>query len=74
MTQMTMMKKTQITQMLQTMKMKKTQNKIFKLPNIEVDEVILQDVEYKEINYTQDEINEFLKKLRINPTNFFKDK
>ena len=68
---MTMMKKTQ---MLQTMKMKKTQNKIFKLPNIEVDEVILQDVEYKEINYTQDEINEFLKKLRINPTNFFKDK
>ena len=68
---MTQMKKTQ---MLQTMKMKKTQNKIFKLPNIEVDEVILQDVEYKEINYTEDEINEFLKKLRINPTNFFKDK
>ena len=68
------MKKTQITQMLQTMKMKKTQNKIFKLPNIEVDEVIIQDVEYKAINYTQDEINEFLKKLRINPTNFFKDK
>ena len=68
------MKKTQITQMLQTMKMKKTQNKIFKLPNIEVDEVILQDVEYKAINYTEDEINEFLKKLRINPTNFFKDK
>ena len=66
---MTQMKKTQ---MLQTMK--KTQNKIFKLPNIEVDEVILQDVEYKAINYTQDEINEFLKKLRINPTNFFKDK
>ena len=65
---------TQITQMLQTMKMKKTQNKIFKLPNIEVDEVILQDVEYKAIHYTQDEINEFLKKLRINPTNFFKDK
>ena len=62
----------QITQMLQTMK--KTQNKIFKLPNIEVDEVILQDVEYKAINYTEDEINEFLKKLRINPTNFFKDK
>ena len=60
--------------MLQTMKMKKTQNKIFKLPNIEVDEVILQDVEYKAINYTQDEINEFLKKLGINPTNFFKDK
>ena len=60
--------------MLQTMKMKKTQNKIFKLPNIEVDEVILQDVEYKAINYTQDDINEFLKKLRINPTNFFKDK
>lgn len=57
--------------MLQTMK---TQNKIFKLPNIEVDEVILQDVEYKAIHYTQDEINEFLKKLRINPTNFFKDK
>ena len=68
---MTQMKKTQ---MLQTMKMKKTQNKIFKLPNIEVDEVILQDVEYKAINYTEDEINEFLKKLRINPTNFFKDK
>ena len=68
------MKKTQITQMLQTMKMKKTQNKNLKLPNIEVDEVIIQDVEYKEINYTQDEINEFLKKLRINPTNFFKDK
>ena len=68
---MTQMKKTQ---MLQTMKMKKTQNKILKLPNIEVDEVILQDVEYKAINYTQDEINEFLKKLRINPTNFFKDK
>ena len=67
-----MMKKTQITQMLQTMK--KTQNKIFKLPNIEVDEVILQDVEYKAIHYTEDEINEFLKKLRINPTNFFKDK
>ena len=63
---------TQITQMLQTMK--KTQNKIFKLPNIEVDEVIIQDVEYKALNYTQDEINEFLKKLRINPTNFFKDK
>ena len=63
------MKKTQTTQM-----MKKTQNKIFKLPNIEVDEVILQDVEYKAIHYTQDEINEFLKKLRINPTNFFKDK
>ena len=62
---------TQITQMLQTMT---TQNKIFKLPNIEVDEVILQDVEYKAINYTEDEINEFLKKLRINPTNFFKDK
>ena len=62
------------TQMLQTMKMKKTQNKIFKLPNIEVDEVIIQDVEYKAINYTEDEINEFLKKLRINPTNFFKDK
>ena len=60
--------------MLQTMKMKKTQNKIFKLPNIEVDEVILQDVEYKALNYTQDEINEFLKKLGINPTNFFKDK
>ena len=58
--------------MLQTMK--KTQNKIFKLPNIEVDEVILQDVEYKAINYTEDEINEFLKKLGINPTNFFKDK
>ena len=57
--------------MLQTMT---TQNKIFKLPNIEVDEVILQDVEYKAINYTEDEINEFLKKLRINPTNFFKDK
>lgn len=53
--------------------MKKTQNKIFKLPNIEVDEVILQDVEYKAIHYTQDEINEFLIKLRINPTNFFKD-
>ena len=68
---MTQMKKTQITQMLQ---MKKTQNKILKLPNIEVDEVILQDVEYKAINYTEDEINEFLKKLRINPTNFFKDK
>ena len=68
---MTQMKKTQ---MLQTMKMKKTQNKIFKLPNIEVDEVIIQDVEYKAINYTEDEINEFLKKLRINPTNFFKDK
>ena len=68
------MKKTQITQMLQTMKMKKTQNKNLKLPNIEVDEVILQDVEYKALNYTQDEINEFLKKLRINPTNFFKDK
>ena len=68
---MTQMKKTQ---MLQTMTMKKTQNKIFKLPNIEVDEVILQDVEYKAINYTEDEINEFLKKLRINPTNFFKDK
>ena len=63
-----MMKTTQTTQMM------KTQNKIFKLPNIEVDEVILQDVEYKAINYTQDEINEFLKKLRINPTNFFKDK
>lgn len=62
------MKTTQITQMM------KTQNKIFKLPNIEVDEVIIQDVEYKAINYTQDEINEFLKKLRINPTNFFKDK
>lgn len=62
---------TQITQMLQMMK---TQNKIFKLPNIEVDEVILQDVEYKAIHYTQDEINEFLKKLGINPTNFFKDK
>ena len=62
---------TQTTQMLQTMK---TQNKIFKLPNIEVDEVILQDVEYKAIHYTEDEINEFLKKLRINPTNFFKDK
>ena len=61
--------KTQTTQM-----MKKTQNKIFKLPNIEVDEVILQDVEYKAIHYTEDEINEFLKKLRINPTNFFKDK
>ena len=68
---MTQMKKTQ---MLQTMKMKKTQNKILKLPNIEVDEVILQDVEYKAIHYTEDEINEFLKKLRINPTNFFKDK
>ena len=68
---MTQMKKTQ---MLQTMKMKKTQNKILKLPNIEVDEVIIQDVEYKAINYTEDEINEFLKKLRINPTNFFKDK
>ena len=68
---MTQMKKTQ---MLQTMKMKKTQNKIFKLPNIEVDEVILQDVEYKALNYTEDEINEFLKKLGINPTNFFKDK
>ena len=67
-----MMKTTQITQMLQTMK--KTQNKIFKLPNIEVDEVILQDVEYKAIHYTQDEINEFLKKLGINPSNFFKDK
>lgn len=66
------MKTTQITQTIQTMK--KTQNKIFKLPNIEVDEVILQDVEYKAINYTEDEINEFLKKLRINPTNFFKDK
>ena len=62
------------TQMLQTMKMKKTQNKNLKLPNIEVDEVILQDVEYKAINYTEDEINEFLKKLGINPTNFFKDK
>ena len=67
-----MKKKTQITQTIQTMK--KTQNKIFKLPNIEVDEVIIQDVEYKAINYTEDEINEFLKKLRINPTNFFKDK
>ena len=67
-----MKKKTQMLQTIQTMK--KTQNKIFKLPNIEVDEVILQDVEYKAINYTQDEINEFLKKLRINPTNFFKDK
>ena len=66
-----MKKKTQTTQMLQ---MKKTQNKILKLPNIEVDEVIIQDVEYKAINYTEDEINEFLKKLRINPTNFFKDK
>ena len=66
------MKKTQTTQTTQTMK--KTQNKILKLPNIEVDEVILQDVEYKALNYTQDEINEFLKKLRINPTNFFKDK
>lgn len=66
------MKTTQITQTAQTTK--KTQNKIFKLPNIEVDEVILQDVEYKAINYTEDEINEFLKKLRINPTNFFKDK
>ena len=66
---------TQITQMLQMIQtMKKTQNKIFKLPNIEVDEVILQDVEYKAKHYTQDEINEFLKKLRINPTNFFKDK
>lgn len=65
-----MMKKK--TQMLQTMM--KTQNKNLKLPNIEVDEVILQDVEYKAIHYTQDEINEFLKKLRINPTNFFKDK
>ena len=63
------MKKTQTTQM-----MKKTQNKIFKLPNIEVDEVIIQDVEYKALNYTEDEINEFLKKLGINPTNFFKDK
>lgn len=62
---------TQTTQMLQmTMK---TQNKIFKLPNIEVDEVILQDVEYKAIHYTQDEINEFLTKLGINPSNFFKD-
>ena len=67
-----MKKKTQMLQTIQTMK--KTQNKIFKLPNIEVDEVILQDVEYKAINYTEDEINEFLKKLRINPTNFFKDK
>ena len=61
-------------QMTQMMMMKKTQNKILKLPNIEVDEVILQDVEYKAINYTEDEINEFLKKLSINPTNFFKDK
>lgn len=61
--------------MLQTMmKTQKTQNKILKLPNIEVDEVILQDVEYKAIHYTQDEINEFLIKLGINPTNFFKDK
>ena len=60
-----------MTQMLQTMK--KTQNKNLKLPNIEVDEVIIQDVEYKAIHYTQDEINEFLKKLRINPSNFFKD-
>ena len=68
---MTMTQTTQITQMLQMMK---TQNKNLKLPNIEVDEVILQDVEYKAINYTEDEINEFLKKLRINPTNFFKDK
>ena len=59
-------------QMIQTMM--KTQNKNLKLPNIEVDEVILQDVEYKAIHYTEDEINEFLKKLRINPTNFFKDK
>ena len=67
-----MKKKTQTAQTIQTMK--KTQNKILKLPNIEVDEVILQDVEYKALNYTQDEINEFLKKLRINPTNFFKDK
>ena len=58
--------------MIQTMM--KTQNKNLKLPNIEVDEVILQDVEYKAIHYTEDEINEFLKKLRINPTNFFKDK
>lgn len=58
------------TQTTQTMK---TQNKILKLPNIEVDEVILQDVEYKAKHYTQDEINEFLIKLRINPTNFFKD-
>ena len=66
-----MMKTTQTTQ---TTQMMKTQNKIFKLPNIEVDEVILQDVEYKAIHYTEDEINEFLKKLRINPTNFFKDK
>ena len=56
------------------MMMKKTQNKNLKLPNIEVDEVILQDVEYKAIHYTEDEINEFLKKLGINPTNFFKDK
>lgn len=61
------MKTTQTTQMM------KTQNKILKLPNIEVDEVILQDVEYKAKHYTQDEINEFLIKLRINPTNFFKD-
>ena len=61
--------------MLQTTQMMmKTQNKILKLPNIEVDEVILQDVEYKAIHYTEDEINEFLKKLGINPTNFFKDK
>ena len=58
---------------IQTIQMMMTQNKIFKLPNIEVDEVILQDVEYKAINYTQDEINEFLIKLGINPTNFFKD-
>ena len=67
-----MKKKTQITQITQMMK--KTQNKNLKLPNIEVDEVIIQDVEYKALNYTQDEINEFLKKLGINPTNFFKDK
>ena len=68
------MKKTQTTQTIQTTQTMKTQNKIFKLPNIEVDEVILQDVEYKAINYTEDEINEFLIKLGINPTNFFKDK
>ena len=67
-----MKKKTQMLQTIQTMM--KTQNKNLKLPNIEVDEVILQDVEYKAIHYTEDEINEFLKKLRINPTNFFKDK
>ena len=63
------MMKLQTTQITQTT----TQNKILKLPNIEVDEVILQDVEYKAINYREDEINAFLMKLGINPTNFFKD-